>query len=528
MRKFFIKIGVIISAAAGLLLWFQNDARVLAGARPLGMDDSSGWTAANTHNPDVMDTLEAANTSMLRVEIPWEMVEKSPGAFSWRFESAYGSIDLEQVFRRLQRRGIEPVAVLSGGPVYLSHLYPQQPVYRDQLLESFARFAHAAAEQFGEDVDYWQIGTVLNDPNSWGEMLFPGEKEPQAEPDPILYSEILQTTYHAIKDQDARSSILAGDLVFSADCSLHPNQYLRMLNEQGAWYAVDIVNIRIHVLDQAPESAIIDICANLPSHPSGIALADSIAVVSEQIEKLGEKTLWVQGLQFDTTLLAEHASIRSTIPEVISSDLLTRASALLRAYGRADRIFWTFDPLNNTPGLLALQTYANLSSSLGGRFDDSGLLESREAFILRFRGSGKLNMVAWYTQVGDDAQAMHINGLENYDMRAFSADSDSLKSKHGIHLPIKNDGSTALMVSERPVLISGHPADIKQTITQRVEESAAQASAGMQTKFNHWLQAKKAKAAAKLGGWVAEQQASLLNSLQTSLEDWLRERLGIV
>ena len=89
-------------------------------------------------------------------------------------------------------------------------------------------------------------------------------------------------------------------------------------------------------------------------------------------------------------------------------------------------------------------------------------------------------------------------------------------------------GNIALMVSERPVLISGRPADLKQTITQTVEDGAAQASAGAQAKLNQWLQAQKAKAAASVSGWVAEQQASLLDSLRTSLGEWLRKSLGLV
>jgi len=122
---------------------------------------------------------------------------------------------------------------------------------------------------------------------------------------------------------------------------------------------------------------------------------------------------------------------------------------------------------------------------------------------------------------------MMINGVEGYSLKAFSADSDSLKSKHGIEMPVDDGGNIALLVSERPVLISGRPNDIKGTVTQTVEDSAAQANAGMQAKLNNWIQAQKAKAAAKVGNWVEKQQASLLDSLRTSLEEWLRKSLGL-
>jgi len=528
MQKLFIKFGLLLTAAAGLFTWFHGDASVLAGAQPLGMDDSSGWLAANSHNPVVMDTLEAANTGVLRVEIPWDKVEKSPGAFTWQFESEHGTVNLVQLFNRLQRHGIEPVVVLSGGPLYLSHLYPQQPVFREQLLESLDRFASAAADQFGSNVRYWQIGITINDAEAWGKVQFPVADAPLAEPDAALYSEMLQRAYHAIKHKDSSAMILLGDLVFSAHCANHPNQFLQTISDQGAWYAFDVVNINLTQMDSAPESAVVDSCGILPGELSGIPAADSIQAVVEMIGKTGDKRLWIHDLHFSASFLESEAVARGTIPEVAASDMLARASALLRAYGGVERVFWRFNPLDNTPGLLALQTYANLTDTLAGRFDGSGLPESRDAFALRFRGGGKVGMLAWYAHGGEDANAMMINRLEGYEVTAFSADSDSLKTKDGIALPVDDGGNVALLVSERPVLISGRPSDIKQTITQTFEDSTSQAKAGVKAKANSWMQAQKAKTAQKVSDWVEEKQASLLNSLRTSLEAWLRKSLGLV
>ena len=122
---------------------------------------------------------------------------------------------------------------------------------------------------------------------------------------------------------------------------------------------------------------------------------------------------------------------------------------------------------------------------------------------------------------------MVISGVDGYDLHAFSADSESLKQKDGFELPVDAGGSTALLVSERPVLISGHPSGIKQSVTQTVKDNAAQASAGLQAKLQNWMQAQKAKAAANVGEWVVEQQASLLDSLRGSFEQWLRKSLGL-
>ncbi len=528
MQKFFIKIGLIFSAAMGLFIWFRSDASVLAGAHPLGLDDASGWVTANSQNPAVLDTLEGANAGMLRVEIPWEMVEKSPGAFSWTYEDEYGVVDLENVFSRLQRRGVKPVAVLSGGPAYLSHLYPQQPVYQEQLLESLRRFAEAAAEYFGDDVDYWQIGTMVNDPNAWGKVLFPLADAPQANPDPVLYSEMLRTAYQAIKGKDAHSTILMGDLVFSADCRYHPNNFLQGIKEQDAWYAFDIVNIQLPALAAKPETAVIDTCGMQPLTVSGVPMADSVRAVSDHLKESGEKPLWAHNLHYSPAFLAEAADDRATIMEAAASDLLARASALLRTYGGAERVFWRFAPLENTPGLLALQTYANLSDTLTGRFESNGLPENLDTFSLRFSSGGKIHLLAWFVQGGDETRVIAVNGLKGYEAVVFSADSDSLKKKDGIALVIDDNGQSAFMGSERPALISARAGDIKQAVTQTVEDSAAQARAGLKAKVNNWMQAEKAKAAARLSGWVADQQASLLNSLRASLEAWLRKSLGLI
>ena len=226
-------------------------------------------------------------------------------------------------------------------------------------------------------------------------------------------------------------------------------------------------------------------------------------------------------------MLTAEAATRGTLPEVTASDYLARASGLYVSYGKADRIFWSFDPLSNTPGMIAMQTYANLSRTLSNRFESSNLPSSPDAFALRFRGNGKLSLLAWYTQGGEEAQPMVINGVDGYDLHAFSVDSASLKNKDGVDLTVDAGGNTALLVSERPVLISGYPSNIKQSVTQTVEDSAAQASAGMQAKLKNWLQAQKAKAAASVSEWAAEQQASLLNSLRSSFEQWLWKSLGI-
>ncbi len=527
MRNFILKTTAILLAAAALFVWFRTDASVLAGASTLGMDDSSGWITVNSQNPEVMDTLEAAQVNMLQVALPWDAVELSPGAYAWAVDQDDGYTDFNLLFNRLVKHGVKPVVVLSGGPVYLINLYPQQPVYRDQLLASWENYVRAAVQHFGSNVDHWQIGGVINDTAQWGSVLFPGAESPSAPPDPDLYGEMLEIAYNVIKSAQASDMVLLGELEFTGDCAFNPINYLQALNDLDLWYAFDVISLSLPELDSAPENAAVDSCGIIPIQLSGIPGADSLRAAADFAELSGDKPLWVHGLRFSNDMLAAEAAARGTLAEVTASDYLARASGLYLSFGKADRIFWSFDPLSNTPGVIAMQTYANLSHTLGSRYEGSSLPSGTDAFALRFRGNGKLSLLAWYTQGGEEALPMVIGGVDGYDLHAFSADSASLKHKDGVELPVDAGGSTALLVSERPVLISGHPSNIKQSVTQTVEDNTAQASAGLQAKLQNWLQAQKAKAAVSVGDWVAEQQASLLDSLRSSFEQWLRKSLGL-
>jgi hypothetical protein len=60
-----------------------------------------------------------------------------------------------------------------------------------------------------------------------------------------------------------------------------------------------------------------------------------------------------------------------------------------------------------------------------------------------------------------------------------------------------------------------------------VSDSAAQAGKGLKTRFASFLQAQKARAADKVGAWVDEQQQSLMGTLKTSFNQWLRKSLGL-
>jgi len=184
MRKFLFKSLCLLVAITAAFFWFQSDSGILSASSALGMDDTSGWLTSHSQDSKAFDVLESINNGMLRVEMPWNEVEPSPGAYVWSYQTASGYMDYDQLFTRLEKRGIQPVVVLSGGPVFLSNLYPQQPVSSESLLENWQNYVRAAVQQFGSKVNYWQIGGVINEPAYWGSLFFPSSgAEAQADAD---------------------------------------------------------------------------------------------------------------------------------------------------------------------------------------------------------------------------------------------------------------------------------------------------------------------------------------------------------
>lgn len=528
MRKFLIKTLVLLLAAGRLFFWLRSDASVLAGAAALGMDDHSGFLAANSQNPNPFNQLEAANAGYVRVALPFNEVSAAPGVFAWSYQTEQGYVDFGQLFARLEKRGIKPVAVLSGGPAYANHLYPQQPVFREELLDAWTNYLRAAVQQFGSKVSYWQIGSTVNDPQEWGSVLFPGAETPISAPDPALYADMLKIAYSVIKSAQSTDTVLLGGLALGGDCAFYPISYLQALNDNDAWYAFDALTLEIPELDDLPESAQADLCGTIPVQSVGKPLADAVRTVRDYVSETGSKPVWVHGLSIKNEFLAAKAAERSTLSEAAESDYLARASAILMAEGGADKVFWQYNPPAGEPGPIAMQSFANLSRSLDGSYENNSVfLADNNLQVMRFRGGGKLSVLVWRVSGGDDFMPAVIPGFEKYSPHAWSADAGSMKNRDGIELPVDAGGNIALMISERPVIISGKPEDFKHSVSLFLGDSAAQASKGLQGKFASFIQAQKANAAEKVGAWVEEQQQSLMDTLKASFNHWLRKSLGL-
>ncbi|MBP6086913.1 MAG: hypothetical protein KA449_01755 [Pelolinea sp.] len=528
MRKFLVKTFALLLIICGALFWLRSDAFVLADTAALGLDDETGWLPSHSQDPALMDMVESSHAGFIRVHLPFNEVSPAPGIFIWEYRSEQGYKNFDQLFDKLDSHGIQPIVVLSGGPIFANHLYPQQPVFRDELLDAWSNYLSAAVQQFGQQVDYWQIGAAINDPRNWGAVIFPSAEKPLAVPDTRLYADMLRIAYSIIKSAQITDTVLLGSLALGSECAFHPISYLQELKDNDAWYAFDIISIELPILNDSPEAAKVDVCGYLPAQSSGEPLADSFRALADFVHEAGDKPIWAHGLSFSYDALHTKSIERGTLVEVVESDYLVRATAILMAEGGVDRVSWRYDPASAAPSLIALQSFSNLSQLLSGSVESSSLsLPDSYLQNMRFRGNGKLITIAWRTSGGDEFTAAVLPGFEGYSPYAWSADTSSLKNSAGFKLPLDNGGNVALMLSERPVIISGKPENLKGSITLFLKDSATLAKRSFKAKATGFFQAQKAKAAEQVSAWVEKNQKSLLDSLKGAFNQWLRETLGL-
>ena len=154
--------------------------------------------------------------------------------------------------------------------------------------------------------------------------------------------------------------------------------YLQNLNQKEVWNDFDVVDIKLPALNSAPESAAIDTCGFNPLQGNSLALTDPLKAISEFVNEIGQKSLWVNNLSISNDVLTAKATERATLPEVVESDYLTRASGLLLAYGGIDKVFWKYQPQSGQPAVIALQSFSNLSKTLSSNAGLETVADSAE------------------------------------------------------------------------------------------------------------------------------------------------------
>ncbi|MDR3707325.1 MAG: cellulase family glycosylhydrolase [Capsulimonadaceae bacterium] len=138
--------------------------------------------------PDELRCLEDAGFGFVRMDCPWQNVEKKLGVYDFRaYDALLGDLD---------KAGVRALLILDyGNPLYDSGLSPHANADR----EAYARFCEAAAARYRNRGVIWEL---WNEPN----LSVFWKPAPNAED----YAALVKVTIHAMRIADPRATILVG------------------------------------------------------------------------------------------------------------------------------------------------------------------------------------------------------------------------------------------------------------------------------------------------------------------------------
>jgi len=115
----------------------------------IGMGTSTHLRVGTDGLPGAYQQIEEMNIHWIREEIPWREVEQVPGEYQWYYSDGYTDRNFQSMLEEARVHDLEVVAVLTTGPAYLPHLYPDQSVDIDLLVENWEHYVQAVVDRFG-------------------------------------------------------------------------------------------------------------------------------------------------------------------------------------------------------------------------------------------------------------------------------------------------------------------------------------------------------------------------------------------
>lgn len=184
--------------------------------------------------PAVMDAMRALGVHSMRIDAPWETIEREPGRYSiptW----------LESAVEQARAADIEPLLILVYGNPHYGGDKPRTPASR----AAFARYAAFVARHFRGRVRYFDLWNEWNAPTG---RTTPGTAED--------YVELARHAYPAIKAENADAVVLSGGIT-SAGLQ---DGWIERFIELGGLRLVDALSVHpynyLETGPDAPERAI--------------------------------------------------------------------------------------------------------------------------------------------------------------------------------------------------------------------------------------------------------------------------------
>ncbi len=493
-----------------------------------------------------LDAQQEMGLGFVREELPWELVGVGPNDFRWSYNySSSVAHDYHYLLDELGKRKIKPVMLLDYGPRYL----PGDPnagyhVDTETLLRYWRAYVQAAVDEFGGQVDYWEIGNEMNSRDFWGKVVVegpdPSRPDMAHDPEPELYARMLRIAHDVIKQKARNDVVILGGLVSVTDgsCTTSPYEFLRRVQATGEWDAFDAVAIHPYWGANTPETAIDRGAAHDPATGACAAgqghydLAGEVRAVRDLVGQFGQKQVWVTELGWNEAWLKTIAGWRKQSTDLIEADYVTRTYVpLLSEPGVAGVLWYTQvdDPAiaeNFALGEPGRRALGNLSALLRGSRplgqvqgqNDRGSASDDDAREYRFQKGAQTIVVLWKARGGDVPRSVEVHDLPAGSWALYPADAVDLDEPQEVLTA--ESGRLSVALTERPVFLVEQgvdPGDIWSRITDGIEQWWA----GVVDGIEQWAGEQKEVLAQKLEQWLAEQKEALAQKF----EQWLTEQL---
>lgn len=389
-----------------------------------------------------LNAIQKAGSEYVRIEVNWTLIETSQDVYNWS-----NAIPLDLFFTSASARGLKCVAVVTGFPLYLSST--GTALDQKTVGERWEKFIQAAADHFGDRVDYWQIGDQINSSLSSRSL---------AQADPDFYAKMLRSASKIIKKVDPNDQVWMGSLVSATagNCAINPLTFLLEINGANAWKSADIITYQPQRGAAAPENpsaASVNPACSSSMTENFTSLSAEVQSVQDLARQLGGKTVYITGLAWSQGELQTLQGGRSIDANTLLSDLLVRASVILTGANSIPLVFWQIDPVNqpsSMTGMTNLSATLDNSESLGQIQGQTGLVQE-----FRFQKGAHVNLMAWRSADGDTPQPVSFSGLTTGSMVAYATDAANLDPASGTSIDVDSSGGTMIMLNERPVILVG-------------------------------------------------------------------------
>jgi hypothetical protein len=515
LRHLFLRLlplGILVGG--GFLLFTSAD--IVQSGRFDSINTKTGPASAYVSGnfDGLLSTQSTAKAQYIRETLDWSQIETTEGTYNWASPTPYASL-----FTSEKAAGLKVVAVLSGGPTYLTGS-DGDVIDSTAFLLRWANFVQSAVDTLGEQVDVWEIGTQVNTSTGMSAYITPSVPSSSTAPNPALYAKMLIVANKIIKAADPNDEVWMGSLVSASagSCAMNPLTFLLEVNGASGFSSIDSIEYTPMRGAISPETALTSTnstCASsLPAAET--TMSGEVRAVQDLARQLGGKTLRIEGLGWTTDELTALAANRTISSDQVLADELTRATVQLAANNGVDTFFWKIDPGENSSAFTAL---SNLNSVLeGASFESQPQGQSGSVYEYRFTKGSHWIIIAWRAQDGDSPIPVTLSNLSVSSLTAYSVDAAGFVSANGTPIQVDSSGSTTLYLNERPVVFIGKTSDLTQALQQ---DGAAQTA--------------ELKYEAKLGAhrMVNEVKASILHALKdllSSAEDkavnWGKEKLN--